>query len=131
MRALCLLAFLGVCAALSGEPASAAVSQETFLVRTTGDLVALCSASPSDPLYVAAIHFCEGFGVGVFRTLEQEDAADPAHRLFCMTEPVPSRDAATASFVRWANTDPSRLSEPPEDGIADYLAHKYPCPARR
>jgi Rap1a immunity proteins len=105
----------------------AAVTVDDFQLRNTGDLVALCSVTSADPMATAAIHFCQGFGVGVTRTLEQEDAADPSRRrMFCLTAGV-TRNQATANFVRWANADPSRLSMPATDGVAAFLAAQYPC----
>lgn len=35
------------------------------MLRTTGDLVALCGVTRSDPNAIAAIHFCEGYLVGL------------------------------------------------------------------
>ena len=37
---------------------SESLTREDFLVHSTQDLVKLCSASESDPLYQAAIGFC-------------------------------------------------------------------------
>ena len=36
---------------------NAAISEDNFLLRTTGDLVELCKAAPTDPYYTAAINF--------------------------------------------------------------------------
>ena len=41
------------------------VSTENFLLRNTADLVSLCNAQPNDPNRIAAIHFCQGFIVGI------------------------------------------------------------------
>ena len=43
---------------------SAAVTRDTFLVRTTQELVDLCTAPETDPLHAAAIGFCFGYVVG-------------------------------------------------------------------
>jgi hypothetical protein len=105
-----------------------AVTADNFQLRNTGDLVALCSAAPSDPMGTAAVNFCSGFGVGVVRVLQEEDAADRSHQpMFCLPNPGPTRNQAIASFVHWANADPSRLTMPATDGVASFLASQYPC----
>ena len=40
--------------------ASAAAEQKDFLVQSTADLIDLCTAAPDDPLYTAAVNFCQG-----------------------------------------------------------------------
>lgn len=109
----------------------AEVSEATFQVRTTGDLVDLCTASPSDPMFTAALNFCQGFGVGVFRVLQEQEMARRSRHLFCVPNPGPSRNQAFASFTAWARANPAQLAQPPQDGIAAFLATQYPCPAGR
>jgi hypothetical protein len=105
----------------------AAVTAADFQLRNTADLVALCSATASDPMATAAVHFCQGFGVGVTRTLEQQDAAEPSRQpMFCLPGHL-TRDQAAAEFVRWASADPSRLAMPATDGVAAFLAAQYSC----
>ena len=108
--------------------ARAAANEDNFLVRNTGDLAALCSPSGSGGMDTAATHFCQGFMVGVFRVLNEIDTAyrtrDP---LFCVPNPAPSRNQAIASFVQWAQADPSRSSMPATDGVAAFLASSFPC----
>ena len=41
-----------------------AVSEEDFEVKTTENLVNLCTAAADDPLYSHAINFCHGYLVG-------------------------------------------------------------------
>jgi hypothetical protein len=89
---------IGVLAVLGS--ARATVTEQNFLVRNTGDLVALCSASQSDPLYTAAVNFCHGFAVGVFRVVAEEDAARQSGKVICLPNPPPSRNQALAAFVR-------------------------------
>jgi Rap1a immunity proteins len=116
---------------LTAFAARAAVTQDNFLIRNTGDLVAICSAPQTDPLYTAAVNFCHGFGVGVVRALQEEDAASRSRRMFCFPDPAPTRNEAVARFVQWASADPSRLQMPAEDAIATYLSQQYSCPRGR
>jgi hypothetical protein len=121
---------LGLLLFTVGLPAAsyAAVTEDSFQLRTTRDLVDLCAATPPDPLSTVAINFCHGFAVGVYRVLDEEQSASREGRLFCMPASAPSRNAAIADFVRWANDNSAMMARAPTDGIATYLAEKFPCP---
>jgi hypothetical protein len=106
--------------------APAATTPDNFIVRTAGDLAALCSADPSDPMMAAAIGFCEGFAVGVYQTLEETQASLKS-TFFCIPTPAPTRSQAIASFVTWVKANPSIVSERPADAIFGYLQQTYPC----
>jgi hypothetical protein len=105
----------------------AAVTEDTFKVQTTADLVELCSIAPSDPMGTAALNFCHGFAVGAFRVLSEENAAHRTH-MFCPPEPTPTRNQAIADFVQWAMASPSIMQEPPADGLTAYIIKSFPCP---
>jgi hypothetical protein len=119
-----------LCASLLPGAAGASVTEATFQqFNTTADLVELCTAAPTDPMATAALNFCQGFAVGVYRVLEQENAARRIGRLFCVPENAgTSRSAAIADFVQWAKATPGVMSERPADGFTHYLQTKYPCP---
>jgi hypothetical protein len=105
---------------------NAAVTEDQFLLRTTGDLVELCKATPSDTFYTAATNFCHGFSLGVYRVLEEESRAG-SRRMFCMPDTAPHRTDAIAAFVQWADANPDQKNQLPTDGIATYLTKTYPC----
>jgi hypothetical protein len=111
-------------------PNRAAVTQDTFLLRSTGDLIELCTAAASDPMGTAALNFCHGFSLGVYRVL---DEMEMAHKIrgFCMPDPMPTRNEALAGFVQWAKANPDELATSPQDGIAAFLEKQYPCPRRK
>ena len=109
--------------------AHAAVTEANFHMQTAGDLVALCSPTQDDPLATAAIHFCQGFAVGVYQTLSGLQSG-MRQKLFCPPQPMPSRNQAVANFVSWAKASPSAMAEPPADAIADYLTTHFPCSGR-
>jgi hypothetical protein len=111
-------------------PGRAAVSQDTFMVRSTGDLIELCTAAPTDPMGTAALNFCHGFSVGVYRVLEEIESARKVH-MFCLPDPMPTRNEALASFLQWGKANPDQLSAPPQDGIAAFLSKQYPCTRRK
>lgn len=120
-----------VIAGLAVWPLSArAVTPDNFLLRTTADLVELCSASETDPLRVAAIHFCEGYMVGAGQYHQAEHpaaqaASDPP--LYCMPNPAPSRDEIVRMFVAWARSHPQYMNERPIDSLLRFAAMTWPC----
>ena len=118
-----------ICAAILPTAAGAAVTEATFQLATTADLVDLCTAAPAEPMGTAAVNFCQGFAVGVYRVLDEENAAKRIGRLFCIPDTVkPSRNEAIAEFVQWAKASSDVMSQRPADGITTYLVQKYPCP---
>ena len=120
-----------LCIGLSAGSAYAAVTEDTFLLHNTGDLVELCSAAQSDSMYTAAVNFCHGFTVGVFRVLQEEDMARKSQHMFCMPSQSPSRNEGIANFIQWAKGDPGRSALPPADAIATFLTQQFPCPPGR
>jgi hypothetical protein len=102
-------------------------SEADFQVRTTGDLVRLCEASPTDATGIAALHFCHGFAVGAYQYHQIAAAAEAKPPLFCEPRPKPMRNEAIAGFVAWAKQNPSAMNTLPVEGIFRYLAQHYPC----
>jgi type IV secretory pathway protease TraF len=114
-------------AAAAGAQA-APVSKDDFQLATTGNLVSLCSAQQTDPLYTAAMNFCHGFAVGTYRAIVAEEAASQSrNKLFCPPQQTMTRDQAIAGFVQWASARPKTLESSPTDGIVEYLSTQYPC----
>jgi len=109
---------------------SAAVTQDNFNMTTTSDLVSLCSAAPNDPMVTAAVSFCHGFLLGVFRTFDEEQAASRA-KTFCIVSGQTNRSQAVAGFIAWANATPGVLAERPADAFVHYLSQTFPCPSGR
>jgi hypothetical protein len=122
------LAGLALCVATLPSAGHAAVTEDTFQLRSTSDLVELCTAGQTDPMMTAAVNFCHGFAVGVFRVLEEENAAHRINKLFCMPNPAPSRSQALADFVQWAKSTPGMMDQRPADGLLAFLVKTYPCP---
>ncbi len=111
--------------------AALAATPENFNVQSAADLVQICRTVPNDNVSSAAAGFCQGYVVGVYRTLEEIQAATPRARLFCMDQfqHPPSRTEAIAAYLGWMDTKADEMSRPPMESIADYLAATYPCPA--
>jgi len=110
--------------------ARAELTENHFVVRTTGDLAALCNSPKTDRLYTAAVNFCQGFGVGTYGAFMAVQKANPRIHAFCVPDSV-TRDQAGAAFVAWVGNDPDRSALPPTDGIAAFLHETYPCPTAK
>ena len=108
-------------------PAAWAASEDQFRVRTTDDFVALCTTTPDQPNYVAAVHFCQGFASGAYQYYASLAGKAPEERFVCFSDPPPTRDAALAAFVAWTKANPSAAGDPPVDSIFHFLAETYPC----
>jgi Rap1a immunity proteins len=107
---------------------SEALTRDDFLVRSTQDLVKLCSASESEPLYQAGIGFCHGYAVGVNHYYQATIGSTGQKGFVCFPDPPPTRVETIQMFVAWAKQNPQYMSERPVDSIFRFLAEKFPCP---
>ena len=107
-------------------PASA-ISAEEFRLRSGADLVALCAAPDSDPLYTAAIHMCHGFGAGTFQTIMALTRHEKMEPLLCPPEPSPSRNETVARFLEWARGNPQYLADPAVETVGRFFITTFPC----
>ena len=121
---LVILAIVGLAA-----PATA-FTPDDFQLRSGADLVALCSAPASDPLYTAAIHMCHGFAAGAYQTLMAVTRHEKLQPIICPPTPPPSRNDAIARLVEWTGRNPQFLKEPPAEVVARFLITTFPCPAK-
>jgi len=127
-RGLLQFAMIGLALTAASGARAAPVTQDNFLLKTTGDLVALCGADKTDSMYTAAINFCHGFGVGTYRMVEIEEAAlRPKRKSLCTADAGMSREQAMAGFASWAADKPKTLASPPSDGFTEYLLATFPC----
>ena len=112
---------------IAAGAASAQVTEKHFLLRTTGDFVALCGVSRDDPNAIAAIHFCEGYLLGLDHFAEV--TGQPFRgALYCPPEGLKmSRDEVVARLVAWHRRNPGPASEGPFDGIVRWAAATWPC----
>ncbi len=119
---------LMVIAPIFVEPAWA-VDPVDFQIRNNADLVALCSAQPNEPNYVAAIHFCHGFGVGFSRYHEALKEGKGFEPLFCFPETV-TRTQALTEYVSYSKAHPEYDKESVGDVVIKFLVESYPCKAK-
>lgn len=118
-----------IVAGLAFLPArSRAVTQDSFHATTTADLVDLCSPAASDPMRVAAIHFCQGYFVGAAQYHQVASAATGAKPIACLPNPPPSRDEIVSMFVQWARANPQYMGERPINSLFRFAKATWPCP---
>jgi hypothetical protein len=122
-----LLRFIAMLGILLPGLASSAVTEEDFQVKTTRNLINLCTVSPQDEFYEEAIHFCQGYLVGAYQYSLAETANDQKQALVCFQEPKPSRNEAIGMFVVWAQAHPQFMTEMPVETEFRFLTEKWPC----
>ncbi len=124
-----LLSGLAVTGALAAPVATVhATTTEHFVLRSGADYVALCSTPADDPLYTAAIHFCHGFGVGVYQTMLALTNHEKLTPIVCPPNPAPTRNEGLQRFLAWAKAHPDYLNDPPADVLGRFLVEQFPCP---
>ena len=130
--AACVLAATTCAATTMAAQAQTGPTEQTFRVPTTTALAELCADTSSGNITMttAAQNFCHGYLLGAYQILAQVNAArgTPA---FCIPKPAPTRNQAIAEFVSWAKANPSDAGLPPADGVFEFLAQRFPCPAGR
>ena len=104
-----------------------AVTEADFAAKTTGDLVNLCGADPKEPMGSGALNFCHGFAQGAVTVQMEMQEASRRPKLFCISQPAPSRTQTLGEFVAWAKANPAHLSEPAADGLFGFLRERFPC----
>jgi hypothetical protein len=104
-----------------------AVTPDDFLMRTTQDLVDVCSVKPGEPNYEGALGFCYGYGTGAFHYYQTQAAASPEDAFLCLPEPTPPRAHVVQWFLAWAGQNPQYLKEQPVDSFFRFLQATWPC----
>lgn len=100
-----------------------AVDESNFLLKSAGDLAALCSA-PSNP---AAIHMCQGYLVGIHHMHEAVGQAMDV-TVYCLPpDGSVTRDSAARDFAAWVNSTPSAAAMSPREGVLHWARQTYPC----
>ncbi|MCU0589261.1 MAG: hypothetical protein MUF52_14050 [Syntrophobacteraceae bacterium] len=107
--------------------AAGAVSDEDFKALTTQNLLNLCGAPTSDPLYREAHNFCQGYLVGAYHYYMAANEGPDGDRLVCFGDPPPSRKEAISLFMEWAKARPEYWTERPVETQFRFLTEKWPC----
>jgi len=123
----------GVAAVLATAAAAApapALSGDEFRLRSGADVVALCSAPASDPLFTAAVHMCHGFGAGTYQTIMALTRHEKLQPVLCPPEPAPSRNETVGRFLEWAKQNPQHLRDPAVETVGRFFITEFPCRPR-
>jgi hypothetical protein len=105
------------------------VEREDFLVVDTQDVVDICTTPETDPLYTAAVAFCQGYLVGAYQYHVAMFHADKMRPVVCFPEPTPTRTQAIDRFVAWVKAHPGYEKEKPADALTKFLVESFPCKA--
>ena len=119
--------FLSVLLALPALALAGGVSEKDFEIKTTRNLINLCTASPDDPLYQQAINFSHGYLVGAFHYYLAASLGPGGIRLVCLPDPPPSRNETIEMFIDWAKTRPQYMNEKPVETEFRFLMKIWPC----
>jgi hypothetical protein len=104
-----------------------AVTRENFVAKTTADYVAVCSTPETDPLYLAAMAFCLGYGVGAYHYYQEITASQDLKPTVCFPVPPPPRHEILKGFVTWAGSHSQYAQNVPVESLFRYLVETYPC----
>jgi hypothetical protein len=121
--------FLTVAALSLWSAVGQAADTTNFALKTTEDLYRVCSTPANDPQHSEAIHFCEGYLLGVVTYHDAVTERENLKRLICYP-PTVTRDQGTQAFIDWAahhQTDNKFMNDPPVVGAVRGLAAKWPC----
>ena len=123
----CALILLLLGAALAVPGVAGAVTDGDFEVKTTRNLLNLCTVSADDVRHKEALHFCHGFLVGAYQYYLATLAGPNAKPLVCPPDPPPTRNAAIVAFIGWAQAHPQYMSEAPVESEFRFLTETWPC----
>jgi hypothetical protein len=105
-----------------------AITPERFVVRSTQDLIDVCTTPSSDPLYTAAIHFCHGYLVGAYQYQEALYDGPGIKPVVCPPDdPKPTRNESVAKYIQWAKAHPEYAKERAVNTLGMFLAEAWPC----
>ncbi len=119
--------FIGGIFSTAIKAAVAAVIEDDFKVAKTANLINLCTASPDDPRYREAIHFCHGYLVGAFHYYRAQETGAEGSKFLCFPEAKPSRNETINQFIAWAQQHPQYRNELPVETEFRFLIEKWPC----
>lgn len=122
-----MLASILYAAILTAPTAAAAVTDGDFEVKTTRNLLDLCTVPPEDPHYKEALHFCHGYLVGAYHYYLATLAGPGAKPLVCPPDPPPARNAVISGFIAWARGHSQYMHEAPVETEFRYFTETWPC----
>lgn len=124
-----LLLLLGLAVSVLVPAATLAVTTDDFKVADTQDVVDICTTPESDPMYTAAVAFCQGYLVGAYQYHKALFDHSSRRPVVCFEEPRPTRTQAIERFIAWVKAHPDYGSEAPAEALTKFLVETYPCPS--
>jgi hypothetical protein len=113
---------------LMGPLWAMAATPDHFRVRSTADLVEICSTPANDSLYGAAMGFCHGYAVGAHQYYQASMSGSSSKPFVCLpTAPPPTRTEGLQMFVAWAREHPQHMGEPAVETLFRWLVATWPC----
>ena len=106
---------------------AAGVTEADFNVKTTQNLMNLCTASANDPLAKEAIHFCHGYLIGAYAYYLASTSGPDGKPLLCLPVPEPTRNEAIVLFLKWAEARPQLKNQSPVETEFMFLTETWPC----
>jgi hypothetical protein len=105
-----------------------AATSDHFRIRSTADLVEICSTPASDSLYDAAMGFCHGYAIGAYHYYQATVSGPEGKPFVCVpSSPPPTRTEGLQMFLAWARNNPQYMGEPAVDTLFRWLAATWPC----
>ena len=120
--------FLGIAAALiCMPPVTYAADSPEFNVKTTADLVKLCSMPVDAMFYQAGMGYCLGFIDAAHDYHAAITSGDLLKPIACPGQDVTRRQIVDV-FLDWAAKNPDLLAnESPINGVMRAVTAKWPC----
>jgi Rap1a immunity proteins len=97
-----------------------------YQLRTSADLLDICSVDSSNPQYFEARGFCLGFFAGGIHLHDALAVAEDFPRIACPAAGV-TRDDVVKVFVDYARAHPEYLNERPMDTVFRAVNDQWPC----
>ncbi len=104
-----------------------ATDETDFIVKTTADLIDLCTTSPEEPLFAQAVNFCHGYLVGAYHYYQSISAGAQGLELVCLPDTKPTRNEVIGMFIAWVKDHPQYWNEPAVETEFRFLMEKWPC----
>jgi hypothetical protein len=104
-----------------------AATPDHFRVRSTADLIEICSTPANDAMYPAALSFCHGFAVGAYQYYRASVSGPEGKPFVCLPDPPPSRTEGLQMFVAWARENSQHTGEPAVETLFRWMATTWPC----
>jgi len=108
---------------------ASAVEVSIFHLKTTRDLLDVCTTPESDAVHKEAIHYCVGFLAGAVGYHNALSEHKDMKRITCYPEGT-TREDGVRVFIAWAQArknDSTLMNESPIVGLMRSLNAQWPC----